>query len=70
MRVVEQQEFFEEEKLETGTNEPRLKPKELIELPVKELTEIQGDAQNCMVCMCEFEVGQSVRTIRCLHMFH
>ena len=23
-----------------------------------------------MVCMCEFEDGQSVRTIRCLHMFH
>ena len=34
-RVVEQQEFFEEEKLETGTNEPTLKAKDLIELPTK-----------------------------------
>ena len=35
IRVVEQQEFFEEEKLEIGTNEPTLKAKDLLELPTK-----------------------------------
>ena len=75
MKVVEINEFFEEEKLETGDNVPKLKPVDLIELPTKEFTlnpEPQDDKvkQSCMVCMCEFEEGQSVRTIRCLHMFH
>ena len=23
-----------------------------------------------MICMCEFEDGQKIRTIRCLHIFH
>ena len=35
MRVVEINEFFEEEKLETGDRTPVLKPGELNELPTK-----------------------------------
>ena len=35
MRVVEINEFFEEEKLETGDRTPVLKPEELNELPTK-----------------------------------
>ena len=47
MRVVEINDFFEEEKLEVGTNEPKLKKSELNELPTKKfvLTEVQKEAE-------------------------
>ena len=75
MRVVEINEFFEEEKLEVGTNEPNLKKSELNELPTKKfvLTEAQKEKDSqlsCRICMQEFEEGENLRTTRCLHMFH
>ena len=75
MRVVEINEFFEEEKLEVGTKEPCMKKGELNELPTKKfvLTEAQKEKDSqlsCRICMQEFEEGENLRTTRCLHMFH
>ena len=73
MRVVEINEFFEEEKLETGDRTPVLKPDELNELPTKKFTPSsseQADKPSCRICMSEFEEGDQVRTTRCLHLFH
>ena len=45
MKVVAIEEFFEEEKLEVGNNEPKLKKIDLEELPTKKfvLTEVQKE---------------------------
>ena len=48
MRVVEVNDFFEEEKLEVGTNEPKLDALDLNELPSRKfkLTEVQKEEAN------------------------
>ena len=73
LREVEINEFFEEEKLETGDRTPVLKPEELGELPSKKFApsaKAEGDPQSCRICMCEFSEGEQMRTTRCLHLFH
>ena len=73
MRVVEINEFFEEEKLETGDRTPVLKPEELNELPSKKFVpsgKEDSEPQSCRICMCEFSEGEQMRTTRCLHLFH
>ena len=81
LKIVEIEEFFEEEKLEVGSkfNEPVLKVKDLQELPCKkffkqEAQEPQNQKEttqlSCRICMCEFEDGEIMRTTRCFHMFH
>lgn len=30
----------------------------------------EGDQTNCVVCMCDFEVSQSLRALPCSHEFH
>ena len=61
MRVVEINEFFEEEKLETGDRTPVLKPEELNELPTKKFTPSsseQAEKPSCRICMSELEEGE------------
>ena len=75
LKVVEINEFFEENKLEVGNNEPKLKKIDLQELPTKKfiLTEVQKEENaqlSCRICMCDFVEGENTRTTRCLHMFH
>ena len=75
MKVVEINEFFEEEKLEAADKAPLLKKLDLMELPTKKfiLTEAQKETDNqlsCRVCMCDFVEGENLRTTRCLHLFH
>lgn len=75
MKVVEINEFFEEEKLEVGNKEPVLKVieiKEFESIIITEEKEQKFKEQNhsCRVCMCEFKKGEYMTTIRCLHLFH
>lgn len=76
-RVAEIEAFFEEEKLETegSRNAPVLDPLELLDMPVTkfEVTERHDDADvffKCIICQCDFEDQEEIRTTRCLHMFH
>ena len=40
-------------------------------LPCKVLEEVESMKENpCMVCLCEFEVHERVRTLGCGHVFH
>ena len=61
MRVVEIDEFFEEEKLETGDRTPVLKPDELNELPTKKFTPSssgEADKPSCRICMSDLLEGE------------
>ena len=77
-RVAEQNEFFEEEKLEVGeegARAPVLSKEDLEDLPCSyfEVTERhdEGDVYfKCTVCQTDFEDGDRIRTLLCLHMFH
>ena len=77
-RVAEQEEFFEEEKLDQAGNNgraPVLTKDDLLELPCSdfEVTELHDEADvffKCTVCQTDFEDGVRIRTLLCLHMFH
>lgn len=77
-RVAEQNEFFEDEKLdqeEGNGRTPVLTKEDLNDLPCSnfEVTDRHDDEDvffKCTVCQTDFEDGERIRTLRCLHMFH
>ena len=76
-RVAEQNEFFEENKLDTAGDgrAPVLSEAQLAELPESdfEVTEVQDEEDiifKCTICQMDFEDGCRVRTLLCLHQFH
>ena len=51
-----------------------LRPEQIADLPLKKFksSEMQkpGEKAKCMVCLCEFEEEEAVRTLKCFHTFH
>ena len=74
--MAEIEEFFEDEKLDVANerNAPVLTKRQLAELPVslfaKTQSENNKDQMKCTICQMEFEDGDEIRTLRCLHIFH
>ena len=78
VRLIEIEEFFEEEKLEianANANAPKLTTKELDDLP-KSLFQVTDDQDvkettiRCVMCQEDFNEADEIRTLRCLHIFH
>eukprot|EP00658_Telonema_sp_P-2_P013648 TRINITY_DN1516_c0_g1_i9.p1 TRINITY_DN1516_c0_g1~~TRINITY_DN1516_c0_g1_i9.p1 ORF type:complete len:272 (-),score=37.19 TRINITY_DN1516_c0_g1_i9:371-1186(-) len=60
----------------TGPPRPRLSPAQLSILPTRVVavkdTDVDEDDEKrtCMICLCEKEVAETLRTLPCLHDFH
>ena len=63
-----------------GRRNPPASAAQIAQLPTHEVTVVpklqegqdatEDDRVSCMVCICEKEIGETVRTLPCMHSFH